>query len=96
VETELLVVDELGAGKATPWVMDLLYYLVNTRYLQRRTTIFTTNYSDFAGRPDQESLTDRVSARLRSRLFEMCRRIELRGDDYRRHRLADEAERRTP
>ena len=34
VEAELLVLDELGAGKVTPWVMDLLYYLVNSRYVQ--------------------------------------------------------------
>jgi DNA replication protein DnaC len=96
IDVELLVLDELGAGKATQWVMDLLYYLVNTRYLEGRTTIFTTNYSDFVAATGQESLTDRVSARIRSRLFEMCRRVELRGGDYRRHRLAHEAERRTP
>ena len=88
VECDLLVVDELGAGKTTPWVMDLLYYLVNTRYLENRLTIFTTNYSDFPKKSGEESLTDRVSQRIRSRLWEMCRRIELRGRDYRAERLA--------
>ena len=87
MEADLLVLDELGAGKTTPWVMDLLYYLVNTRYLEGRITIFTTNFSDFA-RGQSESLTDRVSARIRSRLYEMCRRLELRGRDYRAERLA--------
>ena len=67
--------------------MDLLYYLVNTRYLEGRVTIFTTNFSDFP-RGQSESLTDRVSARIRSRLYEMCRRLELRGRDYRAERLA--------
>ena len=88
VETELLVLDELGAGKTTPWVMDLLYYLVNTRYLEGRVTIFTTNFSDFPKGTAEESLADRVSHRIRSRLFEMCRRLELRGSDYRSERLA--------
>jgi DNA replication protein DnaC len=87
IEADLLVLDELGAGKTTPWVMDLLYYLVNTRYLEGRVTIFPTNFSDFA-RGQTESLTDRVSARIRSRLYEMCRRLELRGRDYRAERLA--------
>jgi DNA replication protein DnaC len=96
IEIPLLVLDELGAGKVTQWVMDLLYYLVNTRYLEDRMTIFTTNYSDFAADANQESLTDRVSARIRSRLYEMCRRVELRGGDYRRNRLANESERRGP
>ena len=92
VDAEVLVLDELGAGKVTPWVMDLLYYLVNTRYLRRKVTLFTTNFVDT---PPQgtESLADRVSARIRSRLFEMCRRVELRGADYRRRRLAHRAER---
>jgi DNA replication protein DnaC len=88
IETELLVLDELGAGKTTSWVMDLLYYLVNTRYLEGRVTIFTTNFSDFPKRSGEESLTDRVSQRIRSRLYEMCRRLELRGRDYRAERLA--------
>lgn len=96
IAAEVLVLDELGAGKVTPWVMDLLYYLVNTRYVSNRLTIFTTNYSDFAQAGGQETLTDRVSARIRSRLFEMCRRLELRGTDYRRVRLADASERSTP
>lgn len=87
IEADLLVLDELGAGKTSAWVMDLLYYLVNTRYLEGRVTIFTTNFSDFP-RGQTESLTDRVSARIRSRLFEMCRRLELRGRDYRAERLA--------
>jgi len=87
IKADLLVLDELGAGKTTPWVMDLLYYLVNTRYLEGRVTIFTTNFSDFP-RSGEESLTDRVSARIRSRLYEMCRRLELRGLDFRAERLA--------
>lgn len=84
---DLLVLDELGAGKTTPWVMDLLYYLVNTRYLDNRVTVFTTNFTDFPKRPGDESLTDRVSQRIRSRLWEMCRLVDLKGRDYRAERL---------
>lgn len=87
VAADLLVLDELGAGKATPWVMDLLYYLVNTRYLEGRATVFTTNFSD-RPRNHEESLSDRVSQRIRSRLYEMCRPVELRGEDYRAEQLA--------
>ena len=89
IATDLLVLDELGAGKTSPWVMDLLYYLVNSRYVAGRVTIFTTNYSDFPKKAGEESLTDRVSARIRSRLYEMCDRLELRGLDYRRERLGE-------
>ncbi|HEY3569272.1 MAG TPA: ATP-binding protein [Thermoanaerobaculia bacterium] len=44
VEAPLLVLDELGSQKQTPWLNDLLYLIVNTRYTRRLPTIFTTNY----------------------------------------------------
>jgi len=41
--------------------------------------------STFGAAPAQEdSLTDRLSARIRSRLYEMCRTIEIAAPDYRR------------
>lgn len=43
-DAELLVLDELGAQQPTPWVRDILYLIINTRYTRRRPTIFTTNY----------------------------------------------------
>lgn len=107
-ETELLVLDEIGAGRLTDWVRDLLYYVINARYMTRRVTILTTNYLDtprlpadhgaFPGSvtpdaafaspqarpaPYVESLADRITERLRSRLYEMADVIELRGEDYR-------------
>jgi len=89
IRADLLVLDELGAGKVTPWVMDLLYYVVNSRYVQDRRTIFTTNFLDakyLGGEKSlEESLETRVSARIRSRLFEMCEALILNGQDYRKH-----------
>ena len=43
-ETEVLVLDELGASKPTEWVWDTVAHILNTRYNDRRTTIITTNY----------------------------------------------------
>ena len=37
--------DELGAQKPTAWVQDILYLVINTRYTERRPTLFTTNYA---------------------------------------------------
>ena len=44
INAELLVLDELGAQKPTEWVMNTLYLVINTRYTERRPTLFTTNY----------------------------------------------------
>jgi len=85
-EAEVLVLDELGASKPHPWVLDVLYNLLNTRYNRKRITIVTSNFED---EPDKDSgerdrLEDRVGSRIRSRLFEMCLMVTMRGDDFRR------------
>jgi DNA replication protein DnaC len=85
-EVELLVLDELGASKPHPWVLDVLYNLLNTRYNRRRITIVTSNFEDEADSAsgERDRLEDRVGSRIRSRLFEMCLLVPLRGDDFRR------------
>lgn len=44
IRADVLVLDELGAQKPTAWVRDILYLVINTRYTERRPTLFTTNY----------------------------------------------------
>jgi DNA replication protein DnaC len=44
MEVELLVLDELGTQQPTPWIRDVLYLVINTRYTRRLPTLFTTNY----------------------------------------------------
>lgn len=88
LETDLLVLDELGSVKPTQFVQDILYYVINTRYNEERTTIFTTNYYDRPAEAKDETLEQRIGTRLRSRLFEMSERIEITGaTDHRRNTL---------
>jgi DNA replication protein DnaC len=84
IETEVLVLDELGATKPTDWVRDTMMQVINTRYNDRRLTIFTTNYRDERGQSSEETLEDRIGTRLRSRLYEICRPVVIDGEDYRR------------
>jgi DNA replication protein DnaC len=104
-QAEVLVLDELGATVPTNWVRDTLYQIINTRYNNRKLTIFTTNYLDeakavadseaadpkrrsrtFAADRVQEltTLEDRIGTPLRSRLYEMCKKVLIQGDDYRK------------
>lgn len=83
-EAQVLVLDELGASKPTDWVRDTLMQIINTRYNEQRLTIFTTNYLDTRQHEREETLQDRVGVRVRSRLYEMCRSVELVGPDFRR------------
>ncbi|HEU4594565.1 MAG TPA: ATP-binding protein [Pyrinomonadaceae bacterium] len=84
IEAEVLVLDELGASKPTDWVRDTMMQVINSRYNEKRLTIFTTNYTDARRTPSEETLEDRIGARLRSRLYEMCRTVVIEGEDYRR------------
>ncbi len=101
-QAKILVLDELGASVPTDWVRDTMYQIINTRYNERRLTIFTTNFPDERERqaPDDQSFSKRVDKRvqpntaytlderigvpLRSRLYEMCRTVEIKGEDFRK------------
>ena len=84
LNADVLVLDELGASKPTDWVRDTMAHIINTRYNDQKATIFTTNYPDERRNDREETLEDRIGIRLRSRLFEMCKTIEVKGNDYRR------------
>src|SRR6266481_2316384 len=80
---DLLVLDDLGAEKTSEWVEETMNLIVNTRYNERRLTIFTSNYLDIPDETDPNSLLCRIGFRMRSRLHEMCDFVEMDGVDYR-------------
>ncbi len=82
-DAEVLVLDELGAMKPTDWVRDTMTQIINNRYNDHKVTILTTNYLDDPTNPNEETLTERVGVRLRSRMHEMCKTVIIKGSDYR-------------
>jgi DNA replication protein DnaC len=82
-DAELLVLDDLGAEKTSEWVDETLNLIVNTRYSERRLTIFTSNYDISDDPTDPDSLQVRVGYRMYSRLHEMCEFLHMDGADYR-------------
>ena len=93
LQSDVLLLDDLGTERPTDWVRDTFAYIINHRYNQKRTTIITSNFRDgesvlrvlsdgnrVAG---EETLADRIGYRLRSRLYEMCKVIRIPGDDFR-------------
>lgn len=92
-QSEVLVLDELGAKRTSAWVEETVFYIINHRYNHKKMTLFTTNYPDTEDEEDKrdsfykkggESLIDRIGVRLRSRIYEMCKVVEMWGDDYRK------------
>ncbi|MGC4082963.1 MAG: ATP-binding protein [Vicinamibacterales bacterium] len=83
MNADLLVLDDLGAEKTSEWVEETMNLIVNTRYNERRLTIFTSNYKDIPDDTDPNALLFRIGHRMRSRLHEMCDFEVLDGADYR-------------
>jgi DNA replication protein DnaC len=103
---DLLLLDDLGANKPSPWAMETVGHILTARYNEKRVTLLTTNYLDttspassYTPMPSarraqlpsgqavatarDDSLTERLGMRIRSRLYEMCRTVELFAPDYR-------------
>ncbi len=95
LEVDVLLIDELGKGRNSEWELAVVDELVSYRYNAGKTLLATSNYtpratSDNAVAPLLEggiripsTLEERLGDRIYSRLMEMCRFMELRGEDYR-------------
>lgn len=82
---EVLIIDDLGSMKISDWALDILSNVINSRYKQRRVLIATTNFPDTASSVKEQTLSDRIGYRLRSRLYEMCKTVYMVGKDFREH-----------
>jgi len=76
-EVDVLIVDDFGVQRDSPWEQETLYNLVDSRYEGEKFTIFTSNYDPV------KTFKELSAGRILSRLREMCRIMELSGDDYR-------------
>jgi DNA replication protein DnaC len=97
LETEILLLDDLGSHRVTDWVEDTVTAIVTFRCNHKKPTIVTTNLPDpdmggattdksgVGGAPRYKiTLEERVGERARSRLFEMCKVIRMPNvNDYR-------------
>jgi DNA replication protein DnaC len=73
---DLLHVDDVGAERSSPWVLEQLYAIVNARYEDERSILITTNLP-------LDELAEQITPRTVSRLKEMCDVLPLYGADAR-------------
>lgn len=96
LDSEVMMLDDLGAHRVTDWVEDTITSIVTHRCNNRKALIATTNLPDSdagslttekgtMGQPQyRTTLAERVGARARSRLFEMCTVVRMpRIEDHR-------------
>ncbi len=72
---KLLVLDDFGTQNATGWAQEKLFQIVNFRYINKLSTVVTTNLA-----------FDEIEARIRSRLAdpELVTQTKINAPDYRR------------
>lgn len=74
-EAPLLVLDDLGAERATDWAVERLFGVLNRRHDWHRPTVLTSNLS-----PKQ--LAQHAGERIAWRVLELCRRGDEPGADF--------------
>lgn len=81
---DLLHIDDVGAEQTSPWVLEQLYTVVNTRYEEQRSIIVTTNLIGTGESGGDAELREQIGDRSVSRLYEMCGDpLPMFGDDRR-------------
>jgi DNA replication protein DnaC len=91
VNTKVVLIDELVATKPSDWVREKVAYIFNTRYNNKRVTLLTSTLRWGAGvkEPNGERITlqgslDEFGEMFSSRLYEMCKPIEIHAGDFRK------------
>ena len=71
---ELLHVEDLAVARPTDWVLEQLYNIINGRYENQRSIVFTCDLSgdDPEAPIDSDALARHITRRNYSRLTEMC------------------------
>jgi DNA replication protein DnaC len=94
LEAEVVVLDDLGAGRTTPWARDVMHDILSHRYNEKLPLIMTSNRPTGEEREqraaadaqlaDGLTLRDRLGEALMSRMYEMCLVVPVGGKDFRR------------
>lgn len=61
---DVLIIDDFGTEQARDWIGERFYQIINTRYVDKKITIFTSNHS-----LDKLSYDDRITNRIKERTF---------------------------
>ena len=75
---DLLHIEDLAVPRTNDWVLEQLYTVVNDRYQDQRSIVFTADIESLA------ELGERIGHRTASRLIDLCGEpILMHGEDYR-------------
>ena len=64
--TKVLVIDDFGTEQAKDWIGERFYQIINSRYVDKKITIFTSN-----SKLDFLNYDDRITNRMKERTFQI-------------------------
>ena len=79
LQCDLLILDDLGTEMTTAFVQSALYQIINTRLMEKRSTIISTNLSP-------EKLAQRYTPQIASRIEGEYRLLAFVGEDMRKQK----------
>jgi DNA replication protein DnaC len=82
LDTEVLLLDELGAifPSASEWVWETVSYIINYRYNEEKTTIFTTNFPDAPAYDEEGGAENPDTSSREKRQAQLAARVRTLGD----------------
>ena len=63
-KAEVLIIDDFGIETVRDWIVEKIYQIINQRYINRKITIFTSNYS-----VDELTYDDRITNRIKEKSY---------------------------
>ncbi|MFY0147848.1 ATP-binding protein [Bacillus cytotoxicus] len=77
LECDLLILDDIGAEKATEWVEEKIFNIIDGRYRKKLPTLYTSNLKP-------KELQDQIGKRSYDRMIETSLTVENKATSYRR------------
>lgn len=84
----LLILDDFGVERRTPYAREQVYEIINRRYLSGRPMVVTTNLT-----LEELKNADRDDSRIHDRVLERCVPVCFDGDSLRREKTAERVKR---
>lgn len=83
ITVDVLVIDDFGTEKPKDWINDKFYYIINERYINSKTTIYTSNY-----KLNELDYDDRIINRIK----EVCYQVPFLEESIRDKQASDNIE----
>lgn len=88
MEYPLLIIDDLGAERETPYISELVYNIIDSRYRSSKPIVITTNLT----MAELENPDSREKMRIYDRVLECCTPVRVEGNHIRSEKRKENRE----